>query len=84
MQCFDKYLWKTVLSMFDKMHHRALNPTNPYSHAYYSDSNMADVENPLHDKKNFTVSHGITSEEARRLLQIHGKNELPEKNIPKW
>ncbi len=32
----------------------------------------------------FSYSHGITSEEALRLLEIHGRNELPEKVIPKW
>ena len=32
----------------------------------------------------FKFSHGLTSPEAQRLLQIHGKNELPTKVIPKW
>ena len=32
----------------------------------------------------FQYSHGITQVEAERLLLIHGRNELPEKKIPKW
>jgi H+-transporting ATPase len=32
----------------------------------------------------FVMSHGLTSEEAAKLLAIHGRNELPEKVIPKW
>jgi H+-transporting ATPase len=40
-----------------------------------------------HDSKSdapFVYSHGLTSKEAERLLDIHGKNELPEKIVPKW
>lgn len=33
---------------------------------------------------NFKYSEGITQEEARVLLMNHGKNEMPEKKIPKW
>jgi len=29
-------------------------------------------------------SKGLSSEEASRLLEIHGLNQLPEKKIPKW
>lgn len=36
------------------------------------------------DETPFVYSHGITSAEAARLLLIHGRNELPEKTIPKW
>lgn len=32
----------------------------------------------------FQYSHGITQAEAERLLIIYGRNELPEKTIPKW
>lgn len=32
----------------------------------------------------FRFSEGISSEEARMLLINHGKNEMPEKRIPKW
>jgi hypothetical protein len=32
----------------------------------------------------FQYSHGITQVEAERLLIVHGRNELPEKTIPKW
>jgi len=32
----------------------------------------------------FIFSHGISSQEAQGLLDIHGRNELPEKVIPKW
>ena len=34
--------------------------------------------------KSFVFSHGLTSEEAQRRLEKHGKNELPETIIPKW
>eukprot|EP01038_Epipyxis_sp_PR26KG_P014289 gene14289-19169_t len=33
---------------------------------------------------NFKYSHGLTSAEAENLLRLHGKNELPEKVVPKW
>jgi len=33
---------------------------------------------------NFVYSHGLSSQEAKGLLEIHGRNELPEKNVPKW
>jgi magnesium-transporting ATPase (P-type) len=37
------------------------------------------------DEKPFVYnSKGLSSEEARRLLEIHGLNQLPEKKIPKW
>jgi len=32
----------------------------------------------------FEYSHGLTTEEATNLLAIHGRNELPEKIVPKW
>jgi len=33
----------------------------------------------------FVFNHeGLTSQEAERLLKEHGRNELPEKKIPKW
>lgn len=33
----------------------------------------------------FQFSHeGLTSAEAGRLLSVHGRNELPEKIVPKW
>lgn len=32
----------------------------------------------------FEFSHGISEEEAQKRLQIYGRNELPEKVIPKW
>mmetsp|Transcript_24725 Transcript_24725/g.55492 ORF Transcript_24725/g.55492 Transcript_24725/m.55492 type:complete len:915 (+) Transcript_24725:157-2901(+) len=32
----------------------------------------------------FVYSHGISSNEAKRLIEVHGKNELPEVKIPKW
>ena len=36
------------------------------------------------DETPFVYSHGITQEEAARLLIVYGRNELPEKTIPKW
>ena len=32
----------------------------------------------------FVFSHGLSSQEAKGLLEIHGRNELPEKKVPKW
>lgn len=41
--------------------------------------NMSDV------KTHFEYSHqGLTSFEAATLLTKYGRNELPEKTIPKW
>merc|ERR1719191_415804 len=37
------------------------------------------------DEKPFVFnSKGLSSEEATRLLEIHGLNQLPEKKVPKW
>jgi hypothetical protein len=36
------------------------------------------------DTELFKYSHGLTSAEATALLKQHGRNELPEKTIPKW
>ena len=44
--------------------------------------NEDDVEAALSDP--FSISYGLSSAEAEMLLQSHGKNELPEKVIPKW
>ena len=38
----------------------------------------------LGDKTTFIFSHGLTSAEAMRSLEKYGRNELPEKSIPKW
>eukprot|EP01031_Cornospumella_fuschlensis_P041816 gene41816-51040_t len=35
-------------------------------------------------QKSFVFSHGLTNEEAHKRLAQYGRNELPEKNIPKW
>ena len=34
--------------------------------------------------EDFHYSSGLSSEEARILLMNHGKNEMPEKKVPKW
>ena len=36
------------------------------------------------ERTDFQYSHGLSSSEAEGRLKIHGKNELPEKTIPKW
>ena len=37
------------------------------------------------DEEEFKFNHvGLTSEQAAKLLEIHGRNELPEKIDPKW
>lgn len=37
------------------------------------------------EEEEFKFNHvGLTSEEAAKLLEIHGRNELPEKADPKW
>ena len=41
-------------------------------------------EFPVDDSALFAYSHGISSTEADRLLQIYGRNELPEKTVPNW
>lgn len=41
-----------------------------------------DMESALDE--NFVFSHGLTEAEAKTLLQKHGRNELPEKIVPKW
>lgn len=34
--------------------------------------------------KNFPISEGLTTAQAAELLEKYGRNELPEKTIPKW
>lgn len=57
---------------------------------HHEEHNAADGINDMgedHDAKSsapFVYSHGLTSKEAERLLAIHGRNELPEKVVPKW
>lgn len=36
------------------------------------------------NQSEFQISDGLTSMEAHEILRRHGKNELPEKVIPKW
>jgi len=45
-----------------------------------------DVNNPLTNevKHLFEYSHGLSSADAEKLLLAHGRNELPEKVVPKW
>jgi H+-transporting ATPase len=33
---------------------------------------------------NFQYSSGLTTDEVERLMEIHGRNELPETKVPKW
>jgi magnesium-transporting ATPase (P-type) len=42
-----------------------------------------DLQKVLHSLS-FPFSNGLTTNEAEELLKIHGRNELPEKVIPKW
>jgi len=45
----------------------------------------AGEDGPADDSKPFVYNtKGLTSEEAKRLLEIHGLNQLPEKKVPKW
>jgi len=45
----------------------------------------AGEDGPADDSKPFVYNtKGLTSEEAKRLLGIHGLNQLPEKKVPKW
>ena len=44
-----------------------------------------DKEDDEHDHAgDFKYSHGLTSAQAKVLLEKHGRNELPEKHIPLW
>ena len=43
-----------------------------------------DIEQNLNDNAFSDYSTGLSSPEAQVLLKLHGKNELPVKNIPKW
>ena len=38
----------------------------------------------LERERSFTYSLGLSTEKATALLKVYGKNELPEKVIPKW
>ena len=45
----------------------------------------AGEDGPADDSKPFVYNRkGLTSEEAKRLLEKHGPNQLPEKKVPKW
>jgi magnesium-transporting ATPase (P-type) len=55
------------------------------SKAISEDEFFAKVEETTEEDEDFKYNHvGLTSAEAAKLLEIHGKNELPEKNDPKW
>lgn len=44
-----------------------------------------DIEQNIHSlSHDYYPSHGLTSIEAHELTLIHGRNELPEKIVPKW
>jgi H+-transporting ATPase len=45
-----------------------------------------ELEKPDDDEfiKNFPLSEGLTTTQAKELLEKYGKNELPEKITPKW
>jgi H+-transporting ATPase len=43
-----------------------------------------DVENQDVFDNHLSFSHGISSDEAQNLMFVHGKNELPEKNVSKF
>jgi H+-transporting ATPase len=50
-----------------------------------NDINDMGEDNEKKSKIPFKYNHiGLTSQEADRLLGIHGRNELPEKVVPKW
>merc|ERR1719261_1588135 len=45
----------------------------------------AGEDGPADDSKPFVYNtKGLTSAEAKKLLEIHGLNQLPEKKVPKW
>merc|ERR1719172_426745 len=45
----------------------------------------AGEDGPADDSKPFVYNtKGLTSDEAKRLLEKHGPNQLPEKKVPKW
>jgi H+-transporting ATPase len=50
-----------------------------------SEKHIGDSEdNEPEPEGDFIFSHGLSTKEAQGLLEIHGRNELPEKKIPKW
>jgi H+-transporting ATPase len=55
-------------------------PNNPKNE--WEAVNEDDVEQA--GEVEFQYSYGISSTEAELLLKENGKNELPEKNVPKW
>ena len=46
--------------------------------------NIAEQGDSIRHSGNFKYSHGLTSSEAEKLLREYGRNELPEKVVPKW
>lgn len=52
--------------------------------ASYKVTTDIDLEETGATRTDFQYSHGLSASEAEGLLKIHGKNELPEKTIPKW
>ncbi len=46
--------------------------------------NPEDIEQNPNADDPICISVGLSSSEAMSLLRLHGKNELPEKIIPKW
>jgi H+-transporting ATPase len=52
--------------------------------AILSTENKALLDDALDSPVEFIYSHGLTDSEAAELLRRWGRNELPEKVVPKW
>jgi magnesium-transporting ATPase (P-type) len=51
----------------------------------YKEKHIGDSEDNEPERQSmFELSHGLTTAEAKVLLDKYGRNELPEKKIPKW
>ena len=46
--------------------------------------NNKDIEGGIDNQNIFIISEGLCSDEAKLLLKLHGKNELPDRVTSKW
>jgi H+-transporting ATPase len=75
------------ISATKKISRTRINKINSGDNLETLDANIpTEDEYPTDTNDNFVIAHenGLSEDEVDRRLKIYGKNELPEKKIPKW
>lgn len=69
-----KHSWSEIVVSFAQSPHRSSGAHN---------LETEDVAEKRRESFHYSIT-GLASAEAEHRLQVHGKNELPEKSVPKW